>query len=459
MFSSLNLDVVLGADFRENRQLVPSHTQRRPSKKINLPLWIITGACFLLGAVADFFSTHLLIAPADFMIALACFIPPLGLEIFQIQDRLIWWSGFSLFWCAQALILFNTGGVASPLFGGQMLFLFIVLGGMFGPQQLKNIFYTVLLHIGLWSILTPACHLTVPTELSQHQIVIQDVLVLISAFCTVLTMVKTTMHYESEYESQARRLTETQNHLCHAEKMAEIGKLVATTAHELAQPVQVIFTASSLMRKAANEPSRFMEIQQLSERMTEASDRLQRLLCRLREFSRKEPFVLKDFDLVESIRSVQMLSQYDLRWNGVDCRMELGSEPLWTRGDSMRVQQVVFNLINNARDACSGTKGAVVRVKAQAFRNWIRISIWNNGEAIPIHVQSKLFQPYFTTKKPGQGTGLGLTICQQLIEQHGGRILFSSQEGDTCFVVDLPKAIKEPSPSVDAPAAMALNAI
>jgi signal transduction histidine kinase len=101
----------------------------------------------------------------------------------------------------------------------------------------------------------------------------------------------------------------------------------------------------------------------------------------------------------------------------------------------------------------------VVRVKAQAFRNWIRISIWNNGEAIPIHVQSKLFQPYFTTKKPGQGTGLGLTICQQLIEQHGGRILFSSQEGDTCFVVDLPKAIKEPSPSVDAPAAMALNAI
>jgi signal transduction histidine kinase len=137
---------------------------------------------------------------------------------------------------------------------------------------------------------------------------------------------------------------------------------------------------------------------------------------------------------------VHLLSQYDLRWNGVECQVQLGSEPLWVHGDSMRIQQVLFNLINNARDACEGFSNPTVRVTAEAFHGWVRVRVWNNGQGIPAALQAKLFQPYFTTKEPGKGTGLGLTICQQLIDQHAGRILFSSQDGDTSFVIDLPRA-------------------
>jgi two-component system C4-dicarboxylate transport sensor histidine kinase DctB len=289
--------------------------------------------------------------------------------------------------------------------------------------------------------------LQIPTDLTSSQVIIQNLLIFAGTACIVLTIARTTERFVDECERQRKSLNEAHNHLCHAERMAGIGKLVATTAHELAQPLQIIVTASSLMRKASKQPAMLEEVQKLSDQVNEATDRLQSVVRQLRSFSRKDPFALNTYDLGEAIRSVQTLSQYDLRWNGVKCEVDVGNQRLTSRGDSMRIQQVIFNLINNARDACAGVPNPIVRVTAREHKDWIRVSVWNNGKGIPTHLQAKLFQPYFTTKDPDKGTGLGLTICQQLIEQHGGRILFSSQDHDTCFIVDLPKATEAASPS------------
>jgi two-component system C4-dicarboxylate transport sensor histidine kinase DctB len=289
--------------------------------------------------------------------------------------------------------------------------------------------------------------LQIPTDLTSSQVIIQNLLIFAGTACIVLTIARTTERFVDECERQRKSLNEAHNHLCHAERMAGIGKLVATTAHELAQPLQIIVTASSLMRKASKQPAMLEEVQKLSDQVNEATDRLQSVVRQLRSFSRKDPFALNTYDLGEAIRSVQTLSQYDLRWNGVKCEVDVGNQRLTSRGDSMRIQQVIFNLINNARDACAGVPNPIVRVTAREHKDWIRVSVWNNGKGIPTHLQAKLFQPYFTTKDPDKGTGLGLTICQQLIEQHGGRILFSSQDYDTCFIVDLPKAAEVASPS------------
>jgi signal transduction histidine kinase len=357
-----------------------------------------------------------------------------------MQDRPVWLTGFGLFWLAQVIVLFSTGGIASPIFGGHTLLFLLILAGVFVRRPLRNIFVAGTLHIIVWALLTYIFELKIPADLTSEQVIVDNLLIFAGTVCTVLTIARTTERFADECDRQRKSLNEVHNHLCHAERMAGIGKLVATTAHELAQPIQIIVTVSSMMRRASKEPAMLAEVQKLSERVNEATDRLQTVLGQLRNFSRKEPFALRTFDLSEAIRSVKTLSQYDLRWNGVKCEFDLCEGTLWTRGDSMRIQQVIFNLINNARDACSGVSDPVVRVTAREHRDWIRISVWNNGLGIPSHLQAKLFQPYFTTKDPSKGTGLGLTICQQLIEQHGGRILFSSQDHDTCFVIDLPRA-------------------
>lgn len=413
---------------------------RYPSESVDPRVWIATSICFFVGAFADLYLSRPAMAFADLMVALACVFPPVALRVLRTRDRQVWLTTFGLFWAAQTIMLFKTGGIASPIFGGHTLLFLLVLAGVFVRRPLKNVFLAGALHILIWSLLTYIFQLKAPSNLTSAQVIVQNLLIFAGTVCAVLTIARTTERFVDECERQRKSLNEAHNHLCHAERMAGIGKLVATTAHELAQPLQIIVTASSLMRKVSKEPAMFEEVQKLSERVNEATDRLQMVVGQLRNFSRKDPFILKTFDLIESIRSVQTLSQYDLRWNGVKCELDLCAQPLWTRGDSMRVQQVVFNLINNARDACSGVSDPVVRVTAREFKDWVRVSVWNNGTGIPTHLQAKLFQPYFTTKDPGKGTGLGLTICKQLIEQHGGRILFSSQDGDTCFVIDLPRA-------------------
>jgi signal transduction histidine kinase len=377
-----------------------------------------------------------------------------------MRDRQVWLTSFALFWFAQVIVLFRTGGIASPIFGGHTLLFLLVLAGVFVRRPLKNIFVVGALHIFFWAFLTYFFQLKSPPFLTSEQVVVNNLLIFAGTVCTVLTIARTTERFVDECDRQRKSLNEAHNHLCHAERMAGIGKLVATTAHELAQPIQIIVTVASMMRRASKEPAMLAEVQNLSERVNEATDRLQTVLGQLRNFSRKEPFALRTFDLSEAIRSVKTLSQYDLRWNGVKCEFDLCEGSLWTRGDSMRIQQVVFNLINNARDACGGVTDPVVRVTAREHKDWVRISVWNNGLGIPTKLQAKLFQPYFTTKDPNKGTGLGLTICKQLIEQHGGRILFSSQDGDTCFVIDLPRAhetraTSRPSVQVGAVAAAA----
>jgi len=429
------------AESRTRSHLAPLPSLRYPSESVDARVWVLTSVCFFIGALVDLFFQRPISCFTNILVCVASIIPPLGLRVLHLRDRVVWLSAFGTFWAAQTIFLFQTGGIASPIFGGHTLLFLLILAGVFVRRPLRYIVSAGVIHIVGWAFLSYVFQLGLPSNLTSQQVITQNLLILVATVCTVLTIARTTERFVDECDRQRKSLTEVQDRLSHSERMAELGKLVATTAHELAQPLQVITTVSSIMRRASNEPALLGQVQHLSDQVNQATDRLSRVLGQLRNFSRKEPFVLRNFDLAEAIRSVETLSQYDLRWNGVACEVKLETHPLWTRGDSMRIQQVIFNLINNARDACGSTEKPMVRVTAKRYRNWVRVSVWNNGPAIPAHLQGKLFEPYFTTKGPDKGTGLGLTICEQLIEQHGGRILFSSQESDTCFVIDLPCAL------------------
>jgi signal transduction histidine kinase len=149
----------------------------------------------------------------------------------------------------------------------------------------------------------------------------------------------------------------------------------------------------------------------------------------------------------------------DPQKDGIALRVQVQGD-LRVHGDGVQLEQVLLNLLINARQAMLG-KGGSLTVKASAVeQNEIRLQVIDTGPGIPEHLISKIFQPFFTTKGTTQkdesrGTGLGLAICKDIIERHKGRITVESQVGQgTTFSIYLPSAAADPGdPSSAAKAA------
>ncbi|MDR3606205.1 MAG: HAMP domain-containing sensor histidine kinase [Oligoflexia bacterium] len=371
----------------------------------------------------------------DFLILAACLTAALA------QRHWYFWSvSYGLVWVATLLSLGSSGGVNSPFFGPELILL--MLSGACTLSRVSSVYifgFTALNGLG-WLALSAIggshLHALPPSfVVKQNCILTLGVTVCLTDFLGIWRKQK------SFYEEQAKRYLETESRLIHADKMAEIGKLVATTAHELAQPAQVISMSAALLQGYINRgQTAEVNLRALSERLILASDRLSRLLRYFRNFSRKESCVVKTkTDLRDPLYAVSNLLEHDLRGRRVHFRMAMSPEPLWVTGDEHRLQQVFLNLINNARDAALTAERPLISVRCELLSGWVRVQICNNGRGIPLDVQQRLFEPYFTTKPSGEGTGLGLSICEQLIGEHNGRIMFSSSPDETLFVVDIPR--------------------
>jgi signal transduction histidine kinase len=143
-------------------------------------------------------------------------------------------------------------------------------------------------------------------------------------------------------------------------------------------------------------------------------------------------------DLNECVAEAALLLQPAL--HEIQLKVKLADSPQWFMGDPAEVAQVVLNLALNARDAMS--RRGVLRLQVgRSEAGWPELSVIDNGPGIPEAVQSRIFDPYFTTKPKGKGTGLGLAVVQRVVERLGGRIQFSScPESGTHFQVALPPA-------------------
>jgi signal transduction histidine kinase len=356
----------------------------------------------------------------------------------QRFDKL-WTLSFIMAWASVFLAFCIMGGAQSPFFAAQLILLFFTGACTFRETRPIRLFVflvangvawvAVTLYVGKNAVALP------PLFVIKHNAVLM--------FCGMAVLTDFLTRWQNQKfhsELQAQRLLELEGLLIHSDKMAEIGKLVASTAHELAQPAQVILTSSSLIKRfvASDEVDKEVVIQ-LSDRLLEASERLARLLVNLKNFSRKESCVSRTkIDAREPISSVSVLLDYDLRSRGVRFDMSMPPEPIWISGDAHRLQQVILNLANNARDEALRAEKPWVSIKCEKNAGWVRVFVTNNGPGIGLDVQARLFEPYFTTKSRGEGTGLGLSICKQLIEEHSGRILFSSSNEKTVFVIDIP---------------------
>ena len=244
----------------------------------------------------------------------------------------------------------------------------------------------------------------------------------------------------SEKKENERRFEEQSAELLHASRLSMIGQMVATMSHEVAQPLSATgnFAAacSRILEKPDPEHAKLVEYVSA---ILKQNQRCGEILKRLRDFSKTTAFQQTGCDLAELLRESVSFLANELGRQEVPVFLDLSPELPSVHVDRVQIQQVVINLLTNARDAlCDQPEDRrQILLKAWAEGSEVAFSVEDRGKGLSDEEIELLFDPFFTTKQ--EGMGLGLSICHTIIAKHGGRIeAASNQHGGATFTVRLP---------------------
>ncbi|MFH1489658.1 MAG: ATP-binding protein [Pseudomonadota bacterium] len=254
----------------------------------------------------------------------------------------------------------------------------------------------------------------------------------------------------NELENANRELREATMQLVQSEKLSAIGELTAGVAHELNQPLNGIkIITQSLLRDI--EKNRFEEDDvgdDLKEIVSQVN-KMAEIIDHMRIFSRQTEGTTEDLiDINTVVEGPFTFLGQQLKNHNIEVMMELAPDLPKVMGDPIRLEQVLMNLISNARGAMEGCGKEEKRIEIRTYladsgQNVVA-EVKDNGNGIPEELRARIFQPFFTTKESGKGTGLGLSVSSKIIEEHKGRIELASEVGEgTTFRVILPIAGEE----------------
>jgi two-component system NtrC family sensor kinase len=223
------------------------------------------------------------------------------------------------------------------------------------------------------------------------------------------------------------------------DKMASIGQLVSGVAHELNNPLTSIAGLAELLLERPPHPELPREHLRV---IHDQAERAGRIVRNLLTFARKGVAEKTAVDLNDVVTRTSLLIVYELQLHGIELDSELSSDPVVVLGDRYELQQVLLNLVTNAVQAVIGLEpGRRRRITLLTSRSngEVLLRVCDNGPGVPRHLAPYLFTPFFTTKGPGEGTGLGLSLSYGLVKAHGGDLTYEpSPEGGAEFRVTLP---------------------
>jgi CheY-like chemotaxis protein len=220
-------------------------------------------------------------------------------------------------------------------------------------------------------------------------------------------------------------------------RLAAVGEMAAGIAHEINNPLTGVIGFSELLLQRLGLPDDVMEELKI---INEGSTRVKEIVRRMLTFARQTKPQKGSVSITELIDNTLELRSYVLRTSNINVIREYNPNLPWVTADAGQLQQVFLNLIVNAEYAMkkANDKGTLT-IKTEALDDHIRVSISDDGPGLSDETKSKLFQPFFTTKEPGEGTGLGLSLSHGIILEHGGTIRAESELGKgTTFIIELP---------------------
>lgn len=246
----------------------------------------------------------------------------------------------------------------------------------------------------------------------------------------------------AKLDLEQRRMEEerlrTRGQVQHMDRLATLGTLTASIAHELKSPMMTMRGYSELAEEGRLTTD---EAEKALEGIGKAVQRCDNIIKKMLTFSRRQVYQREPCDINALIHECVDLKSFDWTFTGPEVEeiydAKIPNIPL----SGPEFQQVIFNLLNNAQQALqsAGVKAAKIVVSTQRRPDRALVSVADNGPGIPAENAKKIWEPFFTTKDEGEGTGLGLAICRQIIEAQGGRIFLDQDHpAGAVFVIEFP---------------------
>ncbi len=225
-----------------------------------------------------------------------------------------------------------------------------------------------------------------------------------------------------------------------ASKLATLGKMTASIAHELSQPLGAITFAAEAALVALPPPPEGLAARRRLQRIAEQVERARELTRQLRAFGRADAGAAEAVSAAAAVQGALTVAEPLLSMALVRVEAQVPDDLPPLRARQILLEQVLVNLLVNARDAMLRQPPAtrLVRILAAAGQDGLRLSVQDHGPGLPPEALGRLFEPFFTSKPAGEGTGLGLAICQGIVESFGGRIEAANTADGACFTLRLP---------------------
>ncbi|MGA9176071.1 MAG: ATP-binding protein [Desulfobacterales bacterium] len=245
------------------------------------------------------------------------------------------------------------------------------------------------------------------------------------------------------WDKRVKELKSDLQKLVQEDRMISLGKLAASCAHEINNPIQGLLTFSDLMQDILTEgkPSS-KDLEQFRRHLSFMSKELERcgnIISGLLSFAHESPREYKEIDLNEVLEAVLALTGHKMQLRNVDLTTRLYPGLLMIQGDERELQQCFLNLIFNAIEAMPGGGQLRIISTLKPDKKNVRIEFQDTGYGISKENLEHIFDPFFTTKGEGKGTGLGLSIAYGVTKNHKGNIKINSKVGEgSSFILEFP---------------------
>ena len=240
----------------------------------------------------------------------------------------------------------------------------------------------------------------------------------------------------------------------HRAKLASIGELAAGVGHEINNPLSIIQGYVKSISKVAKEKKtlKYSDLSDYVEKIDTSIERISRILTGLRTFSRSdatdnEPF-LPGQAIEESFNMLEEIYQKE----GIELTLFKESLPenIFVEGNRGKFQQILMNLISNAKHAVEDKEDKHIQIRYSHENDIMKLEVKDSGAGIPDNLKNRIFDPFFTTKDVSEGTGIGLSLVHNFVTELGGKIHVESEYGmGSSFIVELPVLIQDEAPQLD----------
>ena len=245
-------------------------------------------------------------------------------------------------------------------------------------------------------------------------------------------------------------MVEKDNQLIQASKMTTLGEMSAGIAHELNQPLNAIKMGNEFIDMMIEKKEKFSDkdLLQIVKEVSSQVDRAVDIIRRLRDFGRKADFTKEKININKPVQGVLDIIGRQLRLQNIDIQLKIDEDIPFILAHRNRIEQVIFNLITNARDAINQKleaggpdNGNRILIETHARAGQVMLAVSDTGIGMDTALKERIFEAFFTTKKMGEGMGLGLSITNGIVEDYGGKINIESFEGQgTTFRLSFPAA-------------------